>query len=157
MKKEFTVAVYIIHQEKVLLLLHSKLKKWLPPGGHIEANESPPEAARREVKEETDLEISFIRQENVWVEHWNANSFERPFMCQTEEIPAHKGEGPHQHLDFIYLAYPVGNITPKGEGDVPLRYFTLDEVQALKSDVEIFAETQEVLRIIFEQQALFIS
>jgi len=67
--------------------MHPKLKKWLPPGGHVEENESPPEAATREVKEETGLEITFIKQENIWIEKWNAKSFERPFLCLTEEIP----------------------------------------------------------------------
>ena len=72
MKKQFTTSVYILHQGQVLLLMHPKLKKWLPPGGHVEENESPPEAAKREVKEETGLEITFIKQENLWVKRWNA-------------------------------------------------------------------------------------
>ena len=49
------------------LLLGRRLSKhgrgtWAPPGGHMEFGESPVEAAVREVKEETGLDIS---QENV--------------------------------------------------------------------------------------------
>lgn len=34
--KHFTVAVFVVWEEKVLLHRHRKLVMWLPPGGHIE-------------------------------------------------------------------------------------------------------------------------
>lgn len=55
--RDFTVATFVIHEGKVLLLWHKKLRKWLPPGGHIEPNELPDEAAVREVREEVGLDI----------------------------------------------------------------------------------------------------
>jgi ADP-ribose pyrophosphatase YjhB (NUDIX family) len=33
----------------VLLVYHRKLAMWLPPGGHVEPNELPDDAAVREV------------------------------------------------------------------------------------------------------------
>lgn len=147
MKKEFTATVYIIHESKVLLLYHKKLQKWLPPGGHIEPNETPPEAARREVQEETGLEIEFIRQENVWVNRWNANSFERPYLCLLEEIPAYKDIPAHQHVDFIYVAQPLGQAAIEQSNFI--RWFSLDELSHLKPDLEIFQETLEVIQQIF--------
>src|SRR5438309_1914918 len=98
MKKEFTATVYIIENQKVLLIYHHKLQKWLPPGGHIEENETPPEAAKREALEETGYEIEFIIQENVWIKQLNASSFERPYLCLLEEIPAYKDKEAHQHM-----------------------------------------------------------
>jgi len=41
-------------------------------------------------------------------------------------------------------------------GDDPLRWFSPEEVQALKSDDEIFAETKEVIQMIFEQEAILV-
>lgn len=152
MKKEFTTSVYILHEGCVLLLMHPKLDMWLPPGGHIEENESPTEAAKREVREETGLEITFIKQENIWVNRWNAASFERPYLCLTEEIPPFGDQAAHQHLDFIYLARPEGNTTPQGED--PLKWFTLGEVMEMKSDEEIFTETQEVIKNIFDESII---
>ena len=38
---DFTIAVYIVHDDKVLLIHHKQLLKWLPIGGHIELHEDP--------------------------------------------------------------------------------------------------------------------
>ena len=86
MERQFTATVYIIEAQRTLLIYHRKLQKWLPPGGHLEANETPPEAARREALEETGMEITFMMQENVWIDRWNARSFERPYLCLLEDI-----------------------------------------------------------------------
>ena len=55
--RHFTVAVFVVHAGRVLLHYHRKLGRWLPPGGHIEDNELPDDAARREVLEETGVHI----------------------------------------------------------------------------------------------------
>jgi 8-oxo-dGTP pyrophosphatase MutT (NUDIX family) len=153
MQKHFVTSVYILEDNRVLLLMHPKLKKWLPPGGHVEENETPIEAALREVEEETGLLVELFSDEHVWIEKWNANSFHRPFLCLIEEIPPYKDQAAHQHIDLIYLARPLPNSQIKPTPDHPLRWFTFDEVRSLRSDEEIFAETQEVIQTIMEHQA----
>lgn len=146
MERQFTATVYIFHKNRVLLHLHAKLGKWLPPGGHLEPNETPPEAARREVKEETGLEISFIEQENLKIDAYNGVSFERPFLCLLEHIPQHKDKPAHQHMDFIYLASPI-----EIKGDLGgFRWFKYEELQEL----ELFPDVQEVLRLLLKENGL---
>ena len=140
MERQFVSTCYLIDKEKFLLLFHHKHQKWLPPGGHLERGETPPEAARREVLEETGLEIEFLLEENLWVEEWNARSIERPFSCLLEQIPARAGEPAHEHIDFIYVAQPTGGTLTDG------RWFSLDEVEALKTHEEVFFDTQETIR-----------
>lgn len=153
MQRQFVASVYIIEQQRVLLIYHRKLCKWLPPGGHLDPNETPPEGARREAREETGVEIEFIRQENVWVNQWSAKSFERPYLCLLEEIPAYKDTPQHQHIDFIYLARPIGGVEQQNLLETDgLRWFTLEEVELLEVDVEIFAETCQVIRTILTAQ-----
>lgn len=157
LERQFTASAYIIHSEepKVLLVYHKKLKKWLPPGGHIEQNETPPEAAKREALEETGFIIEIIPQENIWINRWNAASFERPFLCLLEEIPEHGGKPAHQHMDMIYLAHPspVQNSFNIREEDIEMCWFCWDELQALHVDEDIFEETLFVIKMILSQHS----
>jgi len=155
MERQFTATVIIIDDQRVLLIYHRKLKKWLPPGGHIDINELPTDAACREVKEETGLDIELIPQENLWVDRWNAKSFIRPYLCLLEEIPAHGDKPAHQHMDLIYLGRPIGGEVQQNHQETDgLRWFSLDEIEQLKPDDEIFMETQQILRKILNDSLI---
>ncbi|MFK4114583.1 NUDIX hydrolase [Microbacterium sp. NPDC006705] len=53
--KQFTVSGYVLNpaEDRILLIHHKKLAKWLPPGGHVDEDETPQAAVVREVFEET--------------------------------------------------------------------------------------------------------
>ena len=99
--RHFTVAVFVVREGKVLLHRHRKLEMWLPPGGHIENDELPDEAAVREVWEETGISVELVgeRREDVT----DPVQLYRPAGVQLENI----GPG-HQHIDLIYFARPTG-------------------------------------------------
>jgi 8-oxo-dGTP pyrophosphatase MutT (NUDIX family) len=98
----FTVAVFVVWEGKVLLHRHRKLEMWLPPGGHIEKDELPDDAAVREVREETGVRVELVgeRREDVT----GPVQPHRPAGVQLENI-----EPGHQHIDLIYFAKPVGS------------------------------------------------
>lgn len=151
-QRQFTSTVFIFHEDKVLLIFHKKLQKWLPPGGHMNPNELPTECAIREAKEETGLDVELVSQENIWVNNkWNGKSFERPYMCLLEDIPAINGDAAHQHIDFIYLGKPIGGTLIFNEEETEkLRWFTLEDVEQLKIDHDTFEECQMVIRQILK-------
>lgn len=76
--------------EKVLLLHHRKLDKWLQPGGHADGEENVASVAEREAREETGLRsIRLLRPEF--------------FDLDVHRIPARKQEPEHLHYDIRYL------------------------------------------------------
>lgn len=100
--RHFTVAVFVVRDGRVLLHWHRKLGMWLPPGGHIERDELPDEAAVREVLEETGVEVDLVGERRDDVE--DPVQLHRPAGVQLEDI----GPG-HQHIDLIYFARPKGS------------------------------------------------
>ncbi len=58
-RRAFSVAIFCRHEGAILLVRHRRLGTWLPVGGEIEPGETPLEAARRELFEETGLEGHF--------------------------------------------------------------------------------------------------
>lgn len=148
MKKEFTASVYLIENQKVLLIYHRKLEKWLPPGGHLEENETPDEAARREVKEETGLEFEYINQNGLEINCWNAKSIQHPYLCLLEEIPAYRELPAHQHVDFVFVGKPIGG---ECHNSFSSRWFEWEDLKKLQPDVEIFLETLQVIQHLLQK------
>jgi ADP-ribose pyrophosphatase YjhB (NUDIX family) len=104
--RHFTVAVFVVHQRRVLLHYHRKLGKWLPPGGHIEDNELPDEAALREVREETGVEVELVGPFGLAEPPVDApRQLIVPAGIQVEPIYAG-----HEHIDLVYFARPVGPV-----------------------------------------------
>jgi 8-oxo-dGTP pyrophosphatase MutT (NUDIX family) len=58
---KYTVIGLVFNENKqILLIKHKKQGKWLPPGGHVEENESPCAAVAREVLEETGVPVQVV-------------------------------------------------------------------------------------------------
>jgi 8-oxo-dGTP pyrophosphatase MutT (NUDIX family) len=100
---DYTASVYLVANGEVLLVRHRELDLWLPPGGHIEDEETPDEAAHREVLEETGLSMTFVHGGWDVPEDKDANvtRLARPMTIQVEDIGR-----THRHVDFIYVARP---------------------------------------------------
>jgi 8-oxo-dGTP pyrophosphatase MutT (NUDIX family) len=134
--RDFTVAVFVVHAGRVLLHRHRKLGLWLPPGGHIEPNELPDDAARREVDEEAAIAIELIQDADLPIDRPDQpRQLVRPVGIQLESI----SEG-HEHIDLVYFAVPLGarpdELPPVSEGMV---WMSLDDLHSL-SDI-----TDEIL------------
>lgn len=107
--RDFTVAVLVVRGNRILLHWHAKLGRWLPPGGHIEPNELPDEAAVREVLEETGVEAVLISSPLNAVDlPGQPRQLARPLGIQLADIAPN-----HQHIDLVYLAHGL----TEGNGD----------------------------------------
>lgn len=122
MIKHFTVAVFVVHNQKILLLKHRKLNMWLPPGGHVDANELPDDAAVREVMEETGLDVSLVGEKGLNINY--PRQLIIPRGIQVEDIQAD-----HQHINLVYFATLVGKsqFTPNKES-TKMGWYSLDDL-----------------------------
>src|ERR687894_345598 len=109
--RHFSAVVFVGGGGRGPLHWHRKLGMWLPPGGHIERDELPDEAAVREVLEETGVEVELVGKRREDVE--DPVQLHRPAGVQLEDI----GPG-HQHIDLIYFARPRGSTGIRDEFSV---------------------------------------
>jgi 8-oxo-dGTP pyrophosphatase MutT (NUDIX family) len=113
-KIDFTVAIFVVHDGKILLIHHRKLDQWLPLGGHIELDEDPEQATLREAKEESGLDVELLG--------------ERPpttgpgtrALIAPRFLDIHRISETHEHIGMMYWARPkVGSAcgtTPDASG-----------------------------------------
>lgn len=130
-KIDFTASVFITNGDAVLLRKHEKYHKWLPAGGHIELDEDPNQAALREAKEETGLDITLMgRAEDVPFED-KSLFFKNLVLPSFMNIHAVGNKGPHQHIDFVYFAIaPTRTLAPREEEKAnEMRWFTAEELE----------------------------
>lgn len=101
-KIDFTVAIFVVQEDRVLLIHHRKLNRWLPLGGHIELDEDPEQAALREAKEESGLEVVLLGDRPPTTEPGTRALIAPRFL------DIHRISDTHEHIGMIYLARPVG-------------------------------------------------
>ncbi|MDO8648840.1 MAG: NUDIX domain-containing protein [Candidatus Peregrinibacteria bacterium] len=151
MHRHFTATAFIIDsQNRTLLLWHKRLQRWMPPGGHVDADETPEETAKRECLEETGLAVEIIGdvQTDLFADNSDeGHMLKKPIALLLENIPAseERGEPAHQHMDFLYLARPIDEtqaLTLAEEEGRELRWFSQKEIEALDEHTEIFANVK---------------
>ena len=97
MKTDLVVTGFIFNDNKLLLIHHDKLNKWLPVGGHIEKDEVPDDAMLREAKEETNLDIELISKPEVPEVGDIKRSLSNPFHLNVHSV------GDHDHCTLCYI------------------------------------------------------
>ena len=127
MKRHFCASAFVIdpYTKKILLIKHKKNRRWTQPGGHIEDDETPEEAALREVYVETGLRVRLIGERFPREE-----DFIRPLGIQRNRRTMDDGEM-HVHVDIIYPAIP--NDDSKEQLNIEesddIRWFSREELE----------------------------
>jgi 8-oxo-dGTP pyrophosphatase MutT (NUDIX family) len=100
-KIDFTVSIFVVQQDKILLIHHRNLNKWLPLGGHIELDEDPEAAALRETREESGLEVELIGERPP-----TTGPGSRALLAP-RFLDIHRISDTHEHIGMIYWARPI--------------------------------------------------
>jgi ADP-ribose pyrophosphatase YjhB (NUDIX family) len=142
---DFTVSVFVVREEKVLLVDHKKLGKWLPVGGHIEIGEDPEQAAHREVAEESGLQVE------LWGERPPAGFPGTKALVAPTYLDVHEIHGDHRHIGMIYFAKAAsGQVRLAAAEHHDIRWFTaaeLDEPQWCVPEAIRFYGRQAIRRL----------
>lgn len=151
MDRHFTVSVFIVHKDKVLLHLHKKAKKILPLGGHVETNELPEEACLREAFEESGLEINLYDPSNKELmkscELVGEKLLINPIYTIFGEIAPD-----HCHIDFVYYATANSYETSPADGESNLlNWYTKEDLKnADNIQANILTMSNEALELLGE-------
>ncbi len=152
MDRHFTVSIFIVHKDKVLLHLHKKAKKALPIGGYVELNELPEEACIREAQKESGLKINL----------YNPLSSQLKNACKLAEEkllinPMYKILGEispeHYHIDFVFYAtaQSFDTVPEYGESNLLKWYNKEDLKNAYDVQHNIVVMTNEALELLGEK------
>jgi 8-oxo-dGTP pyrophosphatase MutT (NUDIX family) len=102
---DFTVAIFVVQDGMILLIHHRKLDKWLPLGGHVELDEDPEQAALREAREESGLEVELLGERPPTTEPGTRALIAPRFL------DIHRITDTHEHIGMLYWARPKSGST----------------------------------------------
>lgn len=143
-KIDFTVDVFIVYKDKVLLRMHEKHHRWLVPGGHIELDEDPLQAAIREVKEEVGLDV-VISPGKVPP----PDNFIKPIPTP-EFMGRHRVNDTHEHVYMVYFATSNTDVISDSvldhEKGVEVKWVTKEELETMDLVPNIKFYAQEALK-----------
>ena len=139
-KIDFTVEVFIVCKNRVLLRKHDKYGIWLSVGGHIELNEDPNEAAIREVKEEVGIDIKLTGKPIMFKDERYKELIPPKFLNR------HYINEAHEHVTLVYFAGSEKDtvIPSEKEKTKEWKWFTAEELDneeyELKDSIRFYAK-----------------
>ncbi len=121
-------------RQRVVLIHHRKLNRWLQPGGHADGNPDVAAVATQEAQEETGLTSLHLVHES--------SPLPVIFDVDVHTIPARAGVPMHLHYDIRYLieADPT-ELFRRNHETTDMRWFTL--AAAVQ-----YADSESVMRMI---------
>ena len=119
---DFTVGVYIVFNQKVLLVNHPRYGHWIPIGGHIELDEDPDQALFREIQEEAGLEVEILSTKPGFASPGTKT------LLTPHYLDVHEANLPHHHINLTYFARATSDTAVLSDEHTALRWFSLADL-----------------------------
>jgi 8-oxo-dGTP pyrophosphatase MutT (NUDIX family) len=153
-KRCATACGWLLQDGKVLLIKHKMLGIWLSPGGHIDPNELPHQAAEREFFEETGIRVRTVSAQEHTPSVDDSEMLPLPFWSNLhwinrpgENKKRTNGEICSQHYGysfFVVLDGPISKLSSEDEGVDDVRWFTESELKKIQTNETIYKEAAHV-------------
>ncbi|MEF8869431.1 MAG: NUDIX domain-containing protein [Haloarculaceae archaeon] len=157
--RHFVATVYVVADGATCLHEHDRLEMWLPPGGHLDRDELPHEAALRECREETGLDVDLVAPRGS-LESETVRSIPRPQHFLLEDIDVHPdGHVSHQHVDFVFYGRAESReIAPDGDDEAhpeEWAWFTATDLEERADDLpgDVIEAGKRAIRVVSEGAA----
>jgi 8-oxo-dGTP pyrophosphatase MutT (NUDIX family) len=131
----FTASAFVLSPDRssLLMIFHSKLHRWLQPGGHIEPSDPDViQAAMREILEETGVTGGTVIGDGL-------------FDLDIHTIPARKGDPDHSHFDLRILLVSNSLEIAADTDAVDAKWVPLSEVSEVESDESVMRAVGKIL------------
>ena len=149
---DYTITGFIVRDDmdepRLLLHMHRKLNKLLPPGGHIELNETPWAALSHEVREESGYTLDELELFQPKLRLSRVDGIivhPQPILSNTHDF---SNTHFHTDLDYLLIAHGASAGHPEEGESTDLRWLTIDEIRALSPE-ETFNNIREISEYIF--------
>ena len=133
-----TASAFVVspNRDKLLLIFHGKLHRWLQPGGHVELTDDDiVGAATREVEEETNIPKSQL------------TLFNPPILdVDVHQIPPNpkKSEPAHGHFDIRVLFVAETELAFAGSDAKALKWVKFEDVQHCETDESVLRAVRKL-------------
>ncbi|MEV4118405.1 NUDIX hydrolase [Micromonospora sp. NPDC049645] len=101
---QFSVSAVILDADRVLLVRHRRLGRWMYPGGHLEPDEDPVDGLRREIREELGIEIALVDGPPVC--HTAVKVLAAPFLMLAFDTT--EATRVRRQVDMVYVCRSLG-------------------------------------------------
>lgn len=148
MDRHFTVSVYVVHNNRVLLHKHKKAQILLPVGGHIDLNELPEEAAIREAFEETGIVVELYDLDSLKGQDVNTER-EKVLINPIHTIWGEVDKG-HEYIDFVFYAKSISEKLKPGENESrTLEWYSESELESIRDTLlkDVYLMAKEAINV----------
>lgn len=151
---DHTVTMFIVRyvggEPRLLLHLHRKFKMLMPPGGHIELDETPWAAVAHDLSEETGYSLGDLK---LWQPKTRLRKARgtvvhpQPFASNTHAV---NSQHYHTDLDYLFITEAEPPRAPNEGESTDLRWLSRADIAAL-SDAQIFTNVKDFCLYIFDE------
>lgn len=141
MQTQLVVTGLIFHSNKLLLIHHKKLDLWLGVGGHIEENETPDRALRREIQEEVGIDIEFLQKTSIGLGAETHTLCALPF-----HVSIHKVKD-HDHCSLTYLCEAATDQIKINKELKAFQWLTKEELHKAEVPIDVQSIGKEAFKI----------